>query len=259
MVKISYITITFNAEATIPHTIESVLCQDYEAIEHIIVDGASRDRTLDIAEAYKRESDSRNNGHEVKIISEPDNGIYDAMNKGLALASGKYICFLNAGDSLPQKNIVSLLVKGIENKAEDALPAVLYGDTEIVDSNRYNLGKRRLSPPETLTWKSFKNGMLVCHQSFYARTDLAQQVKYDLSYRHSADFDWCIRLMRLAETNRIPFYNSRLTLTNYLKEGDTTMHHKDSLIERYNIMCKYYGKIPTILRHIWFAVRNISK
>lgn len=254
MVKITYVTITYNAGETLPFTVNSVLCQDYRHIEHIIVDGASKDNTVKIAEEYKKKSDAAGNGHDVIIVSERDNGIYDAMNKGLAMATGDYVCFLNAGDALPNSSVVRQMIPNLE-----PLPAVLYGDTDIVDNERHNLGKRRLSPPETLTWRSFRHGMLVCHQSFYALTSIAQQFKYDLSYRHSADFDWCIRVMKYAEEHRLALYNTRMTLANYLKEGDTTRHHKESLMERYNIMCGYYGKLSTLFMHIWFVVRNLTK
>ncbi|MDO5446262.1 MAG: glycosyltransferase family 2 protein [Prevotellaceae bacterium] len=259
MLTITYVTITFNAEATLPFTVDSVLAQDYQAIEHLIIDGASKDNTVKIAEAYKQKSDMRDNGHTVKIISEPDRGIYDAMNKGLRMATGDYVCFLNAGDSLPNGRIVSHIIASLGNIDEQALPAVIYGNTDIVSNERHNLGRRRLSPPEKLTWKSFRNGMLVCHQAFYARTDIAKQFPYDLNYRHSADFDWCIRIMRQAEANQIPFHNTHLILADYLKEGDTTQNHKASLKERFDIMCQYYGKPTTILMHLWFVLRNVTK
>ena len=91
---------------------------------------------------------------------------------------------------------------------------------------------RRLSAPEKLDWKSFKQGMLVCHQAFFARHTLVEP--YDLSYRYSADFDWCIRIMKKAYT----LHNTHLTIIDYLDEGMTTQNRKASLKERFRIMAK---------------------
>ena len=168
MIKFSIVTITFNAEGALPRTLESVLRQGYPAIEHLIVDGASADGTLGVAYDYKRRSDSAANGHAVAISSEPDRGLYDAMNKGLARATGDYVCFLNAGDYLPATDTIGLLARTAASAmdAGGGLPAVIYGDTDIVDDAGRYLGPRRLRPPRNLSWRSFRHGMLVCHQAF---------------------------------------------------------------------------------------------
>ena len=101
--------------------------------------------------------------------------------------------------------------------------------------------------------------MLVCHQSFYVRTDLAKQDLYDLQYRYSADFDWCIRLVQRAKRRRLRIINTQLVLTDYLNEGLTTRNHRASLIERLHIMAHYYGWPATIIRHFWFIIRAIIK
>lgn len=98
MIKISLITVTYNAEQVLKATLDSVFKQEYPAIEHIIIDGASTDNTVGMAKDYMEKSFASDNGHEVRLLVEPDNGIYDAMNKGIAMATGDYICFLNAGD-----------------------------------------------------------------------------------------------------------------------------------------------------------------
>lgn len=262
MIKFTLITITYNAEPVLLRTLDSVLNQDWRMVEHIIIDGASTDGTFQMAKDYMERSYASGNGHDVRIVSEPDNGIYDAMNKGLAQASGDYICFLNAGDALPSADTLSAIVRqsGITpGLPGQAFPAVLYGDTHVVDGNGHFLYRRRLSPPENLTWRSFRHGMLVCHQAFYARTDIARQVPYDLSYRYSADVDWCIRVMRLAADLHLPLKNVHAVVANYLEEGTTTRHHRASLRERYHIMCKYYGRLSTMCMHLWFAIRNIIK
>ena len=240
--KFSIITVTFNAGATLEDTIQSVITQSYRNLEYIIIDGGSKDRTLDIIERYRT--------HIHAVVSEPDQGLYDAMNKGLKLATGDYICFLNAGDELHEDDTLLLMVHSI---TENALPAVLYGETAIVDEEGHFLRMRRLSAPERLTWKSFRNGMLVCHQAFFARRDLAEP--FDLKYRFSADFDWCIRIMKKSQV----LHNTHLTLIDYLNEGMTTRNRKASLKERFRIMCKHYGYISTILRHLGFVIRAVTK
>ena len=260
MTKFSIITITYNAEAFLPRTVESVLSQHYRDIEHIIIDGASTDSTLSVAPDYMQRSYAAQNGHEVRIVSEPDNGLYDAMNKGLRQASGDYICFLNAGDFFPNANVLDTIVsRSLTGKSRQQLPAVIYGDTDIVDNDGNFLRHRRLAPPRNLTWRSFRKGMLVCHQAFYARLDIARTVPYDTRYRYSADVDWCIRVMKEAERMGAGLAYVDSVVVNYTQEGQTTKHHRDSLKERYRVMQCHYGAFTTALMHAWFAVRAVVK
>ena len=263
MIKFSLITVAYNAEEVFLRTVDSVLAQSYRHVEHIIIDGASTDNTLAMAKDYMQRSYASDNGHDVRIVSEPDNGIYDAMNKGLSMATGDYVCFLNAGDTLPSPDTLDTLVRNAEfehsQSAGFPLPAVVYGDTDIVDANGKFLCHRRLSPPEHLSWHSFRHGMLVCHQAFYARTDIAHQLPYNLNYKYSADVDWCIRVMRAASQKGLPLKNVHTVLANYLQEGATTRHHRESLKERFHVMCRYYGTIPTVCMHLWFFIRNAIK
>lgn len=251
-------TVTYNAEATLERTLKSIASQDYDRIEHLIIDGCSADQTLTFVHRYVEANQAR---HNIRLIREPDNGLYDAMNKALLNAAGQYIVFLNAGDCLHAKNTISSLVQLVNNQtAENAgLPAILYGDTHIVDDEGIFLRQRRLTPPEQLTATSFQDGMRVCHQSFYVRTDLARKELYDLRYRFSADFDWCVRLIKRAERENLSILNSHLVLTDYLNEGMTTRNHKASLLERLRIMAKHYGWTATLAKHIWFVVRVFTK
>lgn len=153
--KFSVITVTYNAEAVLEDTIQSVISQTYHHVEYIIVDGASKDQTLAIAERYR--------DHITRIVSEPDKGLYDAMNKGIGLATGDYLCFLNAGDSFHEDDTLQQMVHTLSG---NELPDVMYGETALVDKEGHFRRMRRLSAPEVLTWKSFKQGMLVCHQAF---------------------------------------------------------------------------------------------
>ena len=253
MIRFTIITVTFDAEAVFERTANSVLMQTYPHVEHVIIDGASRDRTIEMAHTYKVKSDEAKTGHTVTIFSEPDNGLYDAMNKGLFKASGDYICYLNAGDTLPSADTLDLIASSVGDG--EALPGVLYGDTDVVDSEGHFLHHRRLAAPEQLTWRSFRQGMLVCHQAFYARTDLARNNPYDLRYRLSADVDWCIRIMKEAEKRHLPLRNVHAVVVNYLAGGMSVKNHKASLVERFRLMTHHYGLLCTIMMHGWFVVR----
>ena len=255
MIRITYVTITYNAAKVLQRTLDSVLCQDYPDIVHLIIDGASTDDTLKIVDDYIARSNAAENGHRIQVTSEPDKGIYDAMNKGLRSLDGDYVCFLNAGDFLPSPDTVSKIVE----KAITPLPAVLYGNTDIVDGEGHFLHHRRLAPPEHLSWKSFRQGMLVCHQAFYARTDFAIATPYDMQYRYSADVDWCIRVMKAAEKENVPLQNLHMVVANYTQEGQTTLHHRESLWDRYRVMEHHYGRVQTFLLHCWFAIRALFK
>jgi glycosyltransferase involved in cell wall biosynthesis len=248
--------VTFNAGRAFSTTADSVLSQIYSEVEHIVVDGASTDGTLDLARRYAQRNEESASGHEVVVRSEPDKGIYDAMQKGLNMATGDYVCFLNAGDWLPSADTLLTIADKIDL---DCRPGVLYGDTDIVDDEGRFLFHRRLSPPERLTWRSFRQGMVVCHQAFYARTDIAQAVDYDQSFRLSADVDWCIRVMKKCEEKGLELKNLHSTVVNYLREGQSTRHHRASLKERFRIMARHYGWLPTVALHAWFALRMLVR
>ena len=258
--KVSIVTITYNAARTLQRTLDSVACQTYKDIEHLIIDGASKDATVAIAERYKAAS-----RHEVVIQSEPDKGLYDAMNKGLLKATGDYLVFLNAGDTLYAPDTIETVVRCVQQppllleRAGGEAPAVIYGDTAITDAEGNFLHLRTHRPPEQLTWKSFKQGMLVCHQAFYVLTSLARQIPYDLQYRHSADVDWCIRIMREAERRGMALVNTHAILANFEEGGDTTQHHRDSLKERFSVMAHHYGLCQTLILHGWFILRAVAR
>ena len=235
--KFSIITVTYNAAKVLEDTIQSIVTQTYKNLEYIIVDGGSTDETLDIIHKYQE--------HITTVISEPDQGLYDAMNKGLRKARGCYLVFLNAGDAFHEPDTLQKIADSIEKNDPD----IVYGETALVDSERRFISMRRLQAPERLSVKSFRMGMLVCHQAFIVRREIAPE--YDLRYSFSADFDWCIRCMQMART----ITHTHEVLIDYLNEGVTTANRKASLQERYEIMCRYYGTLPTFLRHLWFAVR----
>lgn len=235
---ISVITVTYNAEAFIERTILSVLEQSYPDIEYLIIDGESTDGTMEVIKKYK--------DHHITWRSEADSGLYDAMNKGLRLATGDYVWFLNAGDTFHSATSVEEMVESVPGKA---LPDVIYGETAIVDEEGEFLAMRRLKSPKKLTWRSFKMGMLVCHQSFIAKRTLAPF--FNLNYNHSSDYEWTILCLKKAKT----VHNSHLVLSNFMEGGLSTAHRKDSLKERYLIMQQHYGVVTVTALHVWFAAR----
>ncbi len=257
MIRFTVITCTFNAQSVVRRTLRSVLEQSYPHVEHLIIDGMSKDSTMSQVADYERESAEKAASHEIITVSEPDKGLYDAMNKGLRMATGDYLVYLNAGDVFPAKDTLENIANAVGEGEE--LPGVLYGDTDVVDDEGHFVRHRRLSPPRELSWRSFRRGMLVCHQAFYARTDLAKAHPYDLQYRYSADVDWCIRIMKDAEARGLPLRNVHAVVVDFLDGGMTTAYHKASLKERFRVMRKHYGLLATLLAHAWFAVRAVFK
>lgn len=254
------VTVTYNAFHTLHRTLQSVAEQDLSAVEHLIIDGCSTDHTLSLVHQYVADNTVSSLPHLIRVVSEPDEGLYDAMNKALALASGEYIVFLNAGDTFASPQTLSQLIgdTGI-SYADPYNPAVLYGHTDLVDDGGHFLRHRRLQPADHLSWRDFQMGMLVCHQSFYVRSDIARQIKYDKRYRFSADFDWCIRIMKYAQRRRMKIVGTQKVLTHYLSEGMTTRNHRASLLERFSIMATHYGVFTAVCCHLWFVVRSVYK
>lgn len=255
---ITIATVTYNAEATLDRTLASVAQQDYPKIEHLIVDGCSQDHTLSHVQRYVERNTHQQVPHNIRLIRENDEGLYDAMNKAIRNCTGDYIVFLNAGDCLHGTDIISRVVEKIEwVRGDYSNPAVIYGETDLVDNDGNFVRHRRLKAPQTLSWYNFASGMLVCHQSFYVRTDIAREEQYNLGYRYSADYDWCIRILKKAARRRLMIVNTKAILTDYLNEGMTTRNHRKSLMERLNVMARHYGWPTAIMQHLWFVVRAV--
>ncbi|WP_430814391.1 glycosyltransferase family 2 protein [Carboxylicivirga sp. RSCT41] len=237
---ISIITIVYNGIDTIQKTIDSISCQTYSDIEYIIVDGASDDGTVDVIKSNK--------GSVNKWISEPDEGLYDAMNKGLKMAVGDFVWFINSGDEIYGSSTVKEMVDSFGQK----VPDVIYGDTVMIDTDGNEIGERRLQPPSELHWRDFRNGMLVSHQSILVSTKIVKN--YNVKYHFSADFEWC--LLALKDARYI--HNSNLTLSRFLDGGLTKQNIVPGLRERFDIMRRYFGLFPTLLRHVPIGFRFLS-
>ncbi|WP_439694715.1 glycosyltransferase family 2 protein [Mucilaginibacter sp. AW1-7] len=240
---LTVITVVYNNVQDIERTMLSVLGQSYPAIEYIVVDGQSTDGTLQVIEQYKPKL--------AKLISEKDKGIYDAMNKGLALASGDYVIFMNSGDEFFDADTVATVFAAADNAD------IYYGETEMIAGNGESLGQRRHKAPEKFTWRGFKYGMSISHQAIYVRRALAEP--YDMQYQLSADIEWIIRAAKKAKK----IINVNRYVAKYLVGGMSKKKHRQSLQERFAIMKRYYGLIPTILNHFviafnlaWYWLKN---
>lgn len=236
------ITVTYNAARTIGPTLRSVKEQTFTDFEMIVQDGGSTDGTIDLANASGIEG--------LRVVSERDHGIYDAMNKAMDSTTGRYLIFLNAGDSFHSPDTLAAIARAA---VDNGYPGIIYGQTDIVDAMRRRLGPRHLTAPETLTLDSFREGMTVCHQAFVALRRITGP--YDLAFRYSADFDWCIRCLQHSRRN----VYTGLVLIDYLSEGVTTANRLASLRERYRIMCRYFGWMRTTLRHFGFVGRFMRR
>lgn len=233
MPKLTVITIVYNNVRDIERTIKSVLNQTHKNIEYIIIDGKSTDGTLEVIEKYKTRIS--------KIVSEADKGIYDAMNKGLALAEGDYVLFMNSGDEIYDDHTV-------EDVFASAPGAdIYYGETEMYNDNWESLGRRRHEAPENFDWKSFRFGMNVSHQAIYIKRSIT--VPYDLQYKYSSDIDWIIKAAKKSSS----IVNVHRYVAKYLVGGMSKKKHRESLKERFQIFSKYYGLIPNLLSHIVIA------
>ncbi len=227
---LSVITIVYNNVRDIERSMLSVLNQTYSNIEYIVVDGLSKDGTLTVIDKYKSRI--------AKLISEKDEGIYDAMNKGLALATGDYVIFMNSGDEFFSVDTVA----SVFASSPDA--DIYYGETEMINDAGQSLGQRRHKAPEQFSWRDFKYGMSISHQAIYIRRSLTEP--YDRKYQLSADIDWIIRAAKKAKK----IVNVNQYVAKYLVGGMSKAKHRQSLQERFDIMKRYYGLVPTILNHV---------
>lgn len=182
VLKISIITVCYNSAETIRDTIESVLLQGYKDIEYIVVDGASKDDTLEIISEFE--------GRISKIISEPDKGIYDAMNKGIMAATGDFVGILNSDDIFADTNVIQDLVTHLQNNPHaDAS----YADLVFVERKQTDVVTRKYSSAGFSPWK-IRFGFMIPHPTFYARRKLFEKLgDYKLGYRVSADFELMAR------------------------------------------------------------------
>ena len=240
--KVSIITVCFNAEKYLERTIQSIINQTYENIEYVVVDGQSKDGTLDIVKKYE--------AHIHQWISEPDKGLYDAMNKGIEMATGDFVWFMNAGDEIRTPNVLANMF------AQDPSGDIYYGETEFLDLERNPLGIRsKATPhklPKNLQWKHMQRGMVVCHQSILVRKNIADPYDYE-NHPYSADIDWVIKALKKSQKT----INTQQIVAIYLQGGFSRKHHKASLKDRYQILKKHYGFFKNLINHAFIMARGV--
>ena len=223
---ITVVTVVFNGRDFIEKTIQSVIKQTYHNIEYILIDGGSTDGTLDIIKKYEDKIDY--------WISEPDDGIYDAMNKGIANATGDWIYFINAGDSLYS-------VKTLENLKLDSLRSatdILYGNFNIIDSQT---GLGTFHNMQEIIDINFLLKSNICHQAMIYRTKLFANFKgYEAMYQICADYDKLLQLFLAGKSIK----KTNLTICNYLEEGRSRKSYVTSNMELLAIIKSRFGFIP---------------
>lgn len=210
--KISVVTVCYNVVGSIEETMLSVLNQTYDNVEYIVIDGGSTDGTVDIVRKY---SDRL-----AYWVSEPDKGIYDAMNKGIAAATGDYINFMNAGDSFTDNDVIKQVVEQIPNDAD-----VVYGD--VIQMYR---GKMLYLRPADLS--KIYEYQPFCHQSTLVKTRLMQKMRFDTSFRILGDYNFFYQCY----LNGMHFYYIPVAISRYNStEGLSTDSLKESLLEKFKV------------------------
>ena len=221
--KVSIITVVYNRKKTIARAIESVLKQTYQEIEYIIIDGCSTDGTVEILQTY-------NDGRISKLISEPDGGIYSALNKGLQLATGDVVGFIHSDDFLAHENVVAQLASVFE---KDETCDLVYGDLSFFDSENIDKVTRNYRSKFFKTWM-MRFALQPAHPTVYARKSVYETVGgFNENYRISADFDWLLRFFWFTKYN---FQYLPITMVNMQQGGASTgglksmiKHNKEDL------------------------------
>ncbi|MCS6790780.1 MAG: glycosyltransferase [Bacteroidia bacterium] len=223
---LSIITVTFNAQRTLPITLRSVRQQTWKDWEHILVDGASTDGTVELIRAYAQDNPK------VRWISEPDEGIYDAMNKGISMAQGEFLVFLNAGDSFWESRTLEELFAKAPPEAD-----FLYGEHRYVNEKGEVLPRRRHRPypQRELRAEHFRTGMVICHQAMIVRRQLV--LPYDPSVKVGSEIDWVIRILRKNPHT----YDSQMVLIRYLVGGHTERHIWRQIWNRTRLVYRHFG------------------
>ncbi len=237
--KISIITVVYNRRDDLKKTIDSIRSQTSKDFEYIVIDGGSTDGTIDV---IKENSDIIS-----KYISEKDKGIYDAMNKGLNIATGEYVWFLNAGDEIYSENTLRSIFVNNENAD------VYYGDVMYIDINGNELEKRKLKrPPDNFSYKSMLYGMVVIHQSFIVRRSLA--ASYNIVYKYCADIDWMINSLRKCRS----VINTHQILSKFQIGGYSKKNIIPSNKERFRVLVKHFGLTKVLFSHVVLSIRFLK-
>ncbi len=225
-VKISVITICYNAADVIRTTIESVLAQDYDDYEYIIQDGNSSDETPDIVNEYSPKFAEK--GIRLAYVREPDGGIYDAMNRAMASAEGRYINYMNAGDCFYSAGVLAHIAKTADD-SDGASPVIIYGDCAVYEYGRFYLFAKSL--------ENIYESMPFSHQSVFASSDFLRAHPFNCSYRYSADYDFLLT----AKDMDVKFADSGTVVCITTADGTSSINYHDTLMESAEIL-KAHGR-----------------
>lgn len=235
--RVSIITVTYQAQRVLPYTLASVAVQTYPHIEYIVVDGGSTDGTVALIEQAAA------GGLVHRWVSERDSGLYDAMNKGMRMATGDYVWFMNAGDEIYAPDTTEQALAA----APDA--DVYYGQAMLLDEQRQPAGLRRHKRlPDHLTWQDMKYGMVVCHQSLIVKKAIAPD--YNLAHPLSGDIDWTIRVLRQAKKVQ----HTGLILSKFLLGGMSAKRRRRSWEDRWQVLRQHFGLGTALAVHAGFAL-----
>lgn len=236
---ISIITITYNAAKWLERTMNSVLAQSCKDYEYIIVDGGSKDGTVDIIKRLEPEFEGR-----LHWKSEPDKGLYDAMNRGIARAKGDFVWFINAGDEIYAPETLAHVVATATDDTD-----IVYGKACIVNAEGIKVSEHHKPTPPDLQRKHLLNGLVVCHQAILVRRMMAKP--YDLRYRICADYNWVIEAVTASRKNA---YLDEY-VCKFLTEGVSQKQRKRAWKERFHIMRAHFGILPTLWAHFLIALK----
>lgn len=228
--KVSIIIVVKNDAKHIAETLDNIIAQDYPNKEIIVIDGKSEDGTREIIESKGNLVD--------KLVSEEDGGIFDAMNKGISLSSGDWICFINSGDGFYESTSISKISSNWDKHSE-----IILGDTRIVDRNRKeveiyraNLSKVHLNTP-------------AFHQSQFIKARLLKGMPYDLTYRYVSDYDFLLKCLR----SKVEFQTLNFVTTYYLQGGISSFMTGMAMLEAISILIKNEVNLPDICKSHWFV------
>ena len=217
--KVTVVTVTYNAEKYLESTIKSVIEQDYSDVEYIIIDGASTDGTIDIIKKYEKYIDY--------WISEPDKGIYDAMNKGIDVATGEWINFMNAGDTFASSDVFKYMMLNVNC------------DTDMITGDRYSVLEDNVNRKVFNKARGVEGieqyGMPSGHQSMFIKTSLMKKYKYSLMYQYAADHELMLRFY----DDKVKIQLVDKVISCYLRGGFSDINNHEVYIEILSLMIKF--------------------